>query len=242
MNRHCELGRASEGVPRLARRRMGGPPPGSLHVSGGRSLFLWLGRARAGLVTRAATHPFVRRAQCRHVGPQISASQREQSEGADRRSRAVRGDVLGDLSRCPRARALRSTPFGLVPARTGGAHAVALPPRHAEGACCGVPRVAPTRLVFALRGRAQACRQRSPAVAGAPVGGAVVAPARGSAACRVCAHHPPPTPRRPPPYPTRAASLARADRLARLCDARAPEHDAREGRQRLPAAAHAAEA
>jgi len=55
----------------------------------------------------------------------------------------MRCNVWGDLSRCPRARAGRLKSFGLVPVSTGGAHAVTLPPRRAEGACGGVPRVCP---------------------------------------------------------------------------------------------------
>jgi len=61
MNRHCGVGRACAGAPRLARQRMGGPLPVSLRGSGGRRLFFWRERARACLHTRVR-HAHVRQA------------------------------------------------------------------------------------------------------------------------------------------------------------------------------------
>jgi len=49
----------------------------------------------------------------------------------------MRGNVWGDFSQCPLS---RSTSLALVPASKGGAHAVARPPGHAEGAFGGVLR------------------------------------------------------------------------------------------------------
>jgi len=111
--------------------------------SAGAALFCDAGGCGRASSCACATHPFVSRALLPHVSPPTGTSLREQSEGADSRSPAMRGNVWGDLSRCPRAQARRSTSFGLVPASTGGAHAVSLPPRHAEEACGGVPRVCP---------------------------------------------------------------------------------------------------
>jgi len=195
--------------------------------SGGRSHF-YGGSGPGSASTRAfATRTLVRRALLPRVGPKSAASLREQSERTDRRSPATRVRDWGDLSRCPRARFRRRRTGRVVCARESDNRSLLAPCEPAQARTRPSPshpgthrghvvvfrRRVFTRRCFAPRERTRAGSQRSPFVAGTYCGDPVVSPARGSAAFRVCARHPPAAPRRPPPYLTRTASLASAHRL-----------------------------
>jgi len=216
INRRCGIGGACAGAPRLPRERIGGPRPVSLRGSGGCRLFCGASGPERASTRALATHTWVRR----DTPPGVS-SPRGPTGG-----RLARETAIGGTCR-------------VVPARGfGGVGPVALSPRTsptldlfwplAGHLGWGPGRRPPTQAriesmpwcavggsTTTLRGRtrARAGSQRSPTVAGTQCGGPVVSPARGSSACRLCARNPPAAPRRPPPYPTRTASLARAHRL-----------------------------